>query len=69
MKSIVASGQAIKNKHGIVVGAVVIMRDQTEIKKLEEHRLKLELEKQQLIATDENSKQFQDLANAISQLA
>lgn len=69
LKTVVASGQAIRNKDGIIQVAVVIMRDQTEINKLEEHRLKLELQKQQLLATEENSKQFQDLANAISQLA
>ena len=37
MKSIVASGQAIKNENRNVVGAVVIRRDQTKIKKIEEH--------------------------------
>ena len=66
---IVANGRAMKDKNGKTLGAVVVMRDQTDIKILEQHQLKLELEKQQFLATEENSKQFQALANAIPQLA
>ena len=68
-RSIVASGQAFKDKTGNLLGAVVIMRDQTQIRESEELRLKLELEKQQLLADEEKSKQFQVLANTIPQLA